>query len=47
MKTIATPAASQASITSASRFEPPGWITAVAPASIAELGAVGEGEEGV
>src|SRR4051812_4579151 len=38
VKTMATPAASQASITSASRFEPPGWITAVAPASIAACG---------
>ena len=30
---IAMPAASAAAITSASRTEPPGWITAVAPAS--------------
>jgi hypothetical protein len=35
VKTIATPPPSQASITSASRFEPPGWITEVEPASIA------------
>ena len=35
MNTIATPAALHASITSGSRREPPGWITAVTPASIA------------
>ena len=35
VNTIATPAASAAAITSASRSEPPGWMTAVAPASIA------------
>ena len=35
MKTIAVSLSSQASITSASRFDPPGWITVVAPASMA------------
>ena len=33
--------------TSSSRMEPPGWMTAVMPASMAELRAVGEREEGV
>ena len=32
---MAMPAASAAAITSASRIEPPGWITAVAPAATA------------
>ena len=32
VKTIARPAASAAAITSSSRTDPPGWITAVAPA---------------
>jgi phosphoribosylaminoimidazolecarboxamide formyltransferase/IMP cyclohydrolase len=32
VKTIARPALSAAAITSASRIDPPGWITAVAPA---------------
>ena len=31
VKTIASPASSAAAITSSSRIEPPGWITAVAP----------------
>ena len=35
VKTIARPASSAAAITSSSRIEPPGWITAVAPASTA------------
>ena len=35
MNTIAIPAAFAAAMTSASRIEPPGWITAVAPASTA------------
>ena len=35
VKTIARPASSAAAITSASRTDPPGWITAVAPASTA------------
>ena len=44
---MATPRSSAAAITSSSRIEPPGWITAVAPASIAGHQAVGEREEGV
>ena len=35
VNTIATLCSSAALITSSSRMEPPGWITAVAPASIA------------
>src|SRR5262249_25272312 len=35
VNTIATPRSSAALITSLSRIDPPGWITAVAPASIA------------
>jgi hypothetical protein len=35
VKTMAIPASSAALITSSSRIDPPGWITAVAPASIA------------
>ena len=35
VNTMAMPASSAALITSSSRIEPPGWITAVAPASIA------------
>src|SRR4051794_34443250 len=35
VNTIAKPASSAAAITSSSRIEPPGWITAVAPASTA------------
>ena len=35
VKTIASPLASAAAMTSSSRIEPPGWITAVAPASAA------------
>jgi len=35
VKTIARPAASAAAMTSPSRCEPPGWITAVVPAEIA------------
>jgi glutamate dehydrogenase len=35
VKTIARPASSAAAITSLSRIEPPGWITAVAPAAAA------------
>ena len=35
MNTIASPASSAAAITSSSRIDPPGWITAVAPASTA------------
>jgi hypothetical protein len=32
VKTIVAPARSTASTTSSSRFEPPGWMIAVAPA---------------
>ena len=35
VNTMATPAASAAATTSASRIDPPGWITAVAPAEMA------------
>ena len=37
VKTIATSASSATAITSASRTDPPGWITAVAPASIVAM----------
>ena len=37
VSTMASPAASAAAITSSSRSEPPGWITAVAPASAAAI----------
>ena len=47
VNTIATPAASAAAITSASRIEPPGSITAVAPASIADNRPSANGKEGV
>ena len=47
VNTIAMPASSAAAITSASRTDPPGWMTAVAPASIGGDQAVGEREEGV
>ena len=39
------PAASQASITPASRLEPPGWITELAPASIAACGPSAKGKK--
>ena len=45
MKTIAAPTAETASITSASRFEPPGWIKRHDAGVERELRAVGEGEE--
>ena len=35
VKTIASPASFAAAMTSSSRIDPPGWITAVAPASAA------------
>jgi hypothetical protein len=35
VKTMARPASSAAAITSASRIEPPGWITAVRPLAAA------------
>ena len=47
VNTMAMPCSSAALITSSSRIEPPGWITAVAPASIATSNAVGEREERV
>ena len=47
VNTMAMPCSSAASITSSSRIEPPGWITAVAPASIGDQQAVGEREERV
>ena len=47
MKTIVTPACSQASITSASRLEPPGWITTVGARVDRRLRTVGEREERV
>ena len=47
MSTIVAPASRTAATTSASRFEPPGWMIAVTPASSASCGAVGEREERV
>ena len=44
---MATPASSHASTTSGSRREPPGWMIARTPASMASLGPVGEREERV
>src|SRR3974390_1725545 len=44
VNTIATLCSSAALITSASRIEPPGWITAVAPASIATSKPSGNGK---
>ena len=44
VNTIATSCSSAALITSASRIEPPGWITAVAPASIATSKPSGNGK---
>ena len=44
MKTIAAPTAETASITSASRFEPPGWINATTPASSASCGPSAKGK---
>ena len=37
VKTMARPASSAAAITSSSRIDPPGWMTAVAPASTAAI----------
>ena len=45
MKTIATLAASQASITAASRCDPPGWMIAVTPASTASWGPSAKGKK--
>ena len=47
VKTIATSASSATAITSASRTDPPGWMTAVAPASIVAIKAVGKRKERV
>ena len=47
VNTMATPASSAAAITSPSRTEPPGWMTAVAPASIADRRPSANGKEGV
>ena len=44
MKIIVTPAFSTASMTSKSRFEPPGWTTVRAPASIAACGPSAKGK---
>ena len=44
VKTIAAPALSTASITSRSRFEPPGWMKASTPASSASRGPSGKGK---
>ncbi len=44
---MARPFSSAAAITSSSRIEPPGWMTAVAPACGRGEQSVGEGEEGV
>jgi hypothetical protein len=45
VKTMASPAASAAAITSASLTDPPGWITAVAPASAAARRPSGKGKK--
>jgi hypothetical protein len=44
VKTIASPSLSAAAITSSSRTEPPGWITAVAPASATASSPSGKGK---
>ena len=44
VKTMAAPARSTASITSASRFEPPGWMIARTPASSASCGPSANGK---
>ena len=44
VNTMARPALSAAAITSASRIEPPGWITAVAPASAITCSPSGNGK---
>ena len=44
VKTIATPACSAAATTSSSRTEPPGWMIAVTPASIASSGPSAKGK---
>ena len=47
VNTMAMPCSSAAAITSSSRIEPPGWMTAVMPACGGLVDAVAEGEEGV
>ncbi len=47
VNTIAMPCSSAAAITSSSRIEPPGWITAVMPACGGVVDAVAEREEGI
>ena len=47
VNTMAMPCSSAALITSSSRIEPPGWITAVAPASIAASSPSANGKERV
>ena len=47
VNTIAMPCSSAAAITSSSRIEPPGWITAVMPAGRGLIDAVAEREERV
>ena len=44
VKTIAAPADFTASITSSSRFEPPGWMIARTPASSASCGPSAKGK---
>ena len=45
VNTMASPASSAAAITSASRIAPPGWITAVAPASAIACNPSGKGKK--
>ncbi len=45
VNTMARPAASAAAITSSSRIAPPGWITAVAPASATAISPSGNGKK--
>src|SRR3954447_381923 len=45
VKTMLMPASSAASTTAGSRTEPPGWMTAVTPASIASCGPSGNGKK--
>src|SRR5262249_48684193 len=44
VSTIVAPAARTVSVTSASRFDPPGWMTALTPASRASRGPSGNGK---
>ena len=45
VNSMASPAASAAAMTSSSRIEPPGWITAVAPASAAATSPSAKGKK--